>query len=197
MVKGWEWGIAERPTRGETESGDRHLIRAFPEGLLVAVIDGLGHGHEAAMASDRAIAHLKTTSHLDVSLLLRGCHQVLRETRGAVMTLATITRDSLTWLGVGNVEGILIRPGSRIYVTQRGGIVGHELPFLSPSTVPLTVGDTLLFATDGLANDLSSAFPHLEEESPQPAADYLLSHFGKDSDDALVLVGRYQEESAS
>ena len=43
-------------------------------------------------------------------LLLQRCHAALRNTRGAVMTVAWFDLDGarLRWTGVGNVEGRLV-----------------------------------------------------------------------------------------
>ena len=49
-----EWGIATRCRRGETTSGDLAVVTLLPEGVLVAGIDGLGHGDEAARAARKA-----------------------------------------------------------------------------------------------------------------------------------------------
>ena len=47
-----EWASAGMPLSGNhNESGDLHLIARFPDGALAAVMDGLGHGPEAAFAS--------------------------------------------------------------------------------------------------------------------------------------------------
>ena len=61
----------------------------------------------------------------------------------------------LTWLGVGNVEGLLVRADvlarpSRNAVLQRGGVVGYQLPPLRASVLAVGPGDTLIFATDGV-----------------------------------------------
>ena len=52
-----EWGSAgqalDESGRGE-ESGDLHVVAPFAGGALVAVIDGLGHGAEAAAAARAA-----------------------------------------------------------------------------------------------------------------------------------------------
>ena len=45
-----EWGVATRSRRGEAMNGDLGVVTVLPEGLLVAAIDGLGHGDEAAPA---------------------------------------------------------------------------------------------------------------------------------------------------
>jgi hypothetical protein len=46
-----------------------------------------------------------------------------------------------------------------------------------------------VLASDGIRNDFGSEVP-LEWE-PQAIADWLLSRYGKTTDDALVLVARY------
>ena len=48
-----EWGVASRALPGETRSGDLHVVESFAGGALVAAVDGLGHGEEAADAADR------------------------------------------------------------------------------------------------------------------------------------------------
>src|SRR5581483_5470340 len=122
-------------------------------------IDGLGHGPEAAEAAKAASAILHAHPNQPVVTLFEKCHEGLRRTRGAVMTLASFDArtSSLTWLGVGNVEGIVLRerPGggpSRESVTARGGVVGFQLPPLRPSTLAISPGDLLVMATDGIRN---------------------------------------------
>src|SRR5256885_16832155 len=53
-----EWGVAAAPLAGETESGDLHLVKPVGRGMLVAAVDGLGHGAEAAAAARTAVATL-------------------------------------------------------------------------------------------------------------------------------------------
>src|SRR5216684_973838 len=46
-----EWGVATLALPGEAQSGDRHLVKPVGSSVLVAVVDGLGHGAEAATAA--------------------------------------------------------------------------------------------------------------------------------------------------
>src|SRR4029077_2530979 len=101
-----------------------------------------------------------------------------------------------TWLGVGNVEGLLLhgdgpaRPGpGRAALVTRGGIVGSELPRLHPVVLPIAPGDTLIFATDGIREGFADGLSL--EAPPQHLADQILARHGKGTDDALVLVARY------
>ncbi len=69
--------------------GDLPLVQPFPNGALVAVVDGVGHGAEAAAAAHLAVATLRAHAQESILPLLRRCHETLRETRGVVLTLAS------------------------------------------------------------------------------------------------------------
>lgn len=195
----WSWleyGVAALALPGQAESGDLYVIKFFPNGALVAAVDGLGHGREAAAAAEIVVSTLE--AHADESLipLLRRCHDVLRLTRGVVMSLASFnTLDgTLTWLGVGNVEGILLRGDpavspQRESLLVRGGVVGGQLPGLSASILSLTPGDTLIFATDGIRREFVEQVT--ASDPPRRVADRILAQYAKGTDDALVLVARY------
>jgi negative regulator of sigma-B (phosphoserine phosphatase) len=190
-----EWGVAERAIPGERESGDLHVVEPFPDGVLVAVIDALGHGPEAAAAARVACATLQQHPSEPIAALAQRCHEQLRSTRGVVMTLVSIDAQSeaLTWLGIGNVEGCLVRAGTsaerrREAVLHRGGVVGFSLPAPRPATLPLAAGDLLILATDGIASGFVAG---AHRGTPQQIANDILARYGKTTDDALVLVARY------
>src|SRR5437868_5964588 len=52
---GIEWSVAARALPGQTVSGDQFLVKASNRGVLVGVIDGLGHGSEATRAAAAAV----------------------------------------------------------------------------------------------------------------------------------------------
>ena len=190
-----EWGVASRAMHGQAESGDRYVVVPAGDGVLVGVVDGLGHGVEASRAAARAVATLEAHIGETVLSAARRCHESLSGTRGVVMSLARFSPEdhTVTWLGVGNVEGWLLRqPPERAPdepLVLRGGVVGHLMPALIASIVPVSRDDTLIFATDGVADGFSALADR--QRSPQAIADAILSAHGKASDDALVLVARY------
>lgn len=191
-----EWGLATLALPGHVESGDRHVVQPFPNGVLVAAVDGLGHGEEAAAAAKLAVSILERHAQEEVIALLRRCHEALRGTRGVVMSLASFRApDSmLTWLGVGNVEGLLLREAAdsalrHAALVLRGGVVGAELPPLRVSVIPVMRGDTLIFATDGIREGFTERLAL--SDPPQELADRILARHAKGTDDALVLVARY------
>jgi negative regulator of sigma-B (phosphoserine phosphatase) len=190
-----EWGVAGFPGKGQQQSGDRYLVYPVAQGVLLAVVDGLGHGAEAAAAAELAVQTLQGHAVEAVTPLLQRCHETTRGTRGVVIGLASIDslRGTLTWLGVGNVEGVLVsrvdRRARQRMLLSRAGIVGAQLPSLAASVVPLTPGDLLILATDGIRSDAN--WQVILTDSPQKIADRILAEYSKGTDDALVLVSRY------
>ncbi|HEV8357958.1 MAG TPA: SpoIIE family protein phosphatase [Gemmatimonadales bacterium] len=191
-----EWGVAAAPLPGQAESGDVHVVRATDGGVLVAAVDGLGHGAEAAAAARRAAAMLAGAPGDSVISLVRRCHEALRGTRGVVMSLAAfdVRDETMTWLAIGNVDGVLVRAHSGASrpmeaVVMRSGVVGLRLPTLQASVTSILPGDLVVFATDGIERRFRDRM--IEGTNPQEVADRLMASYRKPTDDALVLVARY------
>jgi phosphoserine phosphatase RsbX len=189
-------GVAALTLAGQTACGDRHLVKPFPNGALVAVVDGLGHGPEAAAVAALAVRTLESHAGESVISLVRRCHDRLRGTRGAVISLVSYSaRDStIMWLGVGNVEGVLLRrrdstSQGRESLLLRGGVLGTELPALGAAVTPVSRGDILILATDGIRTEFAREV--ILTDPTQKIADRILASHRKPTDDALVLVSRY------
>src|SRR5262245_51831951 len=193
-------GVASFAPEDQVESGDLSVARCDPDRALLAAIDGIGHGKSAAVASRAAAGVLESFPNEPLVLLLQRCHEALRTTRGVVLSLASIDfqKCTLTWLGVGNVQGVLIRSGRVDHLANetlllRPGVVGSQLPVLQTATLPIAPEDTLAFATDGIRSDFSNdLFPH---ESPQRSADRILAKHCRGNDDALVFIARFMGSS--
>src|SRR5262249_38848037 len=143
------------------------IVVPTSNGTLVAVVDGLGHGADAAEAARIAISIIQKYAADPLIALIRHCHDSMRYTRGAVMSLAFFSRQNLlNCISIGNVQGVLFSArngGKHQSIIIRGGVVGSHLPPLQPVALPVSVGDTLIFATDGIRagfdEDLSMALP--------------------------------------
>lgn len=192
-------GVAGRALPGQGASGDREVIRGFADGVLLAAVDGLGHGAEAAEAARRACTTLERNPGESVIGLLKRCHADLAGTRGVALSLASLdVRDgTLTWVGVGNVDGVLWQRDGAGHVTRsglltRGGVVGAQLPPLRAEVMAVGPGDVLVFATDGIAPEYSDRM--LLTQPPQMLADRILAQHSRATDDALVMVVRFLME---
>lgn len=190
------WAVAEAPYANEPESGDRCVVVPTAEGVLIAAVDGAGHGADAAAAAKLAAETLQVHAlESPIGLLLR-CHEELKGSRGAVMTIAFIhLRDrTLTWVGVGNVEAVLFH-GLGQYRTRpdrallRNGVIGYRLPPVRAEVLQLKPFDTLIIVTDGIKPNFDDGLALGEDL--QSIADGILARHHNPTDDALVVVVRY------
>ena len=191
-----EWGVATRNRRGEAVNGDLGVVAVLPEGLLVAAIDGLGHGGEAARAAREAGEVVRERASEELVPLIECCHDALRNTRGAVIGLAFMShvRRTMTWLGVGNIEGLVLSADPSAlqpkgHLALGSGVLGHELPSVRIATLDVRPGDVLILATDGV----EAAFADSVDisGSAQDISERILAVHWKPIDDALVLAVRY------
>ena len=201
-MSGIEWAVAAAPLLANPcDSGDRHVVTPLAGGELVVVADGIGHGPEAAAAAQLAIGIARYSVRDSPIALLRKCHAELHATRGAVMSVAFFDHAdrTMTWTGVGNVEGVLVRANPRHdphreRLLLRGGVVGHELPPLAATVLGIEAGDTLVLATDGVRPGFEAQLS--PQVPPQSLANLILARHRTGTDDALVLVARYRGDGA-
>lgn len=194
-----EWSVASRPLPGQLASGDDAVaVEVDGRAAVFGVIDGLGHGPDAASAAARAAAVVGLHAGEPLDKVLGACHRELTSTRGAAMTLARIDFDvdTLTWVGVGNVTAALVaRTPSGVaatsFVRLVSGIIGFQMPRLPiPEAVDVRPGHLLVMASDGVTED------HLDgldfAASADAIANRILGEHTRVSDDALVLVARHR-----
>jgi hypothetical protein len=118
-----------------------------------------------------------------------------------VLTLVSLNAldRTITWCGVGNVEGVLLRADPRASpahenVLLRGGLIGAQLPEIYANVVPVMPGDLLVLASDGIRPDFELDI--VVKNPPQRIADGILQKYFKGTDDAMVLVVRYLGDEA-
>jgi hypothetical protein len=182
---------AAHPYPTEVVSGDVWHVDRIPTGVRLAVIDGLGHGPDAATAAERARGVLAAAPEADAEEALRLCHEALRGTRGAAIGIAMIEPDanSVTYAGVGNVEARLVNPGRSTSLPSARGIVGSVLPTVRPVVALLGDAWVLLVHTDGVSDRMDvSDLPDAADIGPQRLADAILARWGRHTDDATIVV---------
>lgn len=188
---GMSLGLIHQPIIGETTCGDAYLLLDRGSFVLVAVADGLGHGPGAAEASTRAIAYLESRADQPVQMLLEGCHQALRGTRGAVVAIARIERAQrqLVHAGLGNIETRVVTAHKVYRPVTVNGIVGHQARKFRSETIPFEPGDLLIMHTDGISDrfEISTA---ARGRDPQLLASQIAHEHGRHHDDQLLLILR-------
>lgn len=182
-----------RPYPGETANGDTWTAQWHGGVCRIAVIDGLGHGPAAAVAAERARDLLAAHPALAPEEALRACHQALHGTRGAVISIARIDLETrqVIYAGVGNVEAQLWQGGRTQRLVAQRGIVGVTLPTPRPVAYALERVWLLLLHTDGVSARFNvERLREATSPTPQPLAAAVLAGWGRDTDDATVVVAR-------
>jgi hypothetical protein len=189
-----EVGVLGRPYPGERVSGDHAGWVWTEEALVVGVADGLGHGPEARLAADLAVEALSAHAHLSPEALLARCDTQLRGTRGAALGVVRWERRGgrLEHACLGNITTLLCRPGQVEPLPCTPGALGlpSRTPRASPYTSQLLPGGLLVLHTDGLSTRTTVEDLVLLRRHPLVVAHALLRRYGKEHDDALVLVAR-------
>ncbi len=182
-----EIGAAGRPAKGESVSGDAWLVKEFPDGALVAVVDGLGHGPLAAEAARAVTDFLASQPWTDLAVLLKDCSAAVAHTRGAALALlhVDVSAMRLRHCGVGNVDVTAIgrQPARPVSLP---GVVGARIRKVVETTHTLHAGDRLAVFTDGISSrfDLSQ----YRGASAQDTAEQILAQWSMSHDDATCVV---------
>jgi serine phosphatase RsbU (regulator of sigma subunit) len=184
--------VAARPYPGETVSGDAWQVDWDGAVCRITVVDGLGHGSQAAAAAMAAVAALAVEPALNPVDAVHCCHDALKGTRGAALLVASIdlSRAQLTVAGAGNVEGRLYQDGAAKHLVTDRGIVGSVLPRVRQVELELAPDWLILICTDGIKQrfDVHSLLD--VTLGGNELAQSVLDGWGRTTDDATVLVAQ-------
>lgn len=188
-----EWSVATRPAEGHADSGDFSCVRDLGDGVLLVVVDVLGHGSDAAKAARRFLDVIEVEPIGDLAALFARCDALLRSDRGAVMTAVLVRTNEplIRYLGVGNVQAVVVRGDNRAkreWLLIRSGVLGNGIGPLEARTLPVLPGDVVVLATDGVHAAYASSIDPLQ--TVDRIARAVLDTHATGKDDALVLAAR-------
>jgi anti-sigma regulatory factor (Ser/Thr protein kinase) len=185
-------GVVCLPKPGEVVCGDAWAIEGVGGHCRALVVDGLGHGPDAAAASREAVNALRKHPHLEPAELIEVAHGVLRSTRGAAMAVAQFDfAQAIKYSGIGNIAGVVMTPNSDRHLVSHSGIVGHEMRKVQEFVYPWSQDALLVLNSDGLVTHWSlSHYPGLISRDPSLIAGVLYRDFTRGRDDVTVLVVR-------
>jgi serine phosphatase RsbU (regulator of sigma subunit) len=161
---------------------------------LVVLVDGLGHGAEAAEASTEAVRVVRESAELEPAALISVLHGALRATRGAAMAVALVhhARRTLVFAGIGNVSAAVhTGDGGSRSLASHNGTVGHSLRKVQEFHYDWPVDGTLLLHTDGINTRWRlDGYPGLLRHDPLLLAGILFRDAARGRDDATVVALR-------
>jgi negative regulator of sigma-B (phosphoserine phosphatase) len=160
------------------------LVREHGSGVLVAVVDALGHGPRAAEVAQRSTAWLATAKQGESVAMMEGLHDELRGSRGAAALLLMLSSRGVDACSVGNVE-LRSSSGSLPFVLTPG-VLGLRLRAPRSCFSSARVSERLVLFSDGLSGrfDLKNEL----HRTPAELATKLFSNHRHAHDDATVVV---------
>jgi negative regulator of sigma-B (phosphoserine phosphatase) len=174
------------PKIGEHANGDAVLVRRTESNqLMLAVIDGLGHGPNAAKASQLAVTWLQTTDlEQPLAIIMQGLHATLHDTRGAAGTLCVLRGDTLEGCAVGNVQFSCIN--GTVPMVLSSGVLGQRMPNLRVCEAVLRPGIRIAVFSDGISTKFR--LDESRQLRPQQACELAIERHRKKEDDATILI---------
>jgi hypothetical protein len=181
------------PVAGERDCGDSWIIVDGRERTLVAVVDGLGHGMEAAVASSEAVRVIRERPDASPAVLVEAVHGALRSTRGAAIAIAEVrpAQGTLAFAGVGNVSAAIHGRSGPRNLASHNGTVGHVMRKVQQFEYEWPEKATLVLHTDGVNTRWRlDGYPGLTLRDPSLLAALLFRDAARGRDDATVVVAR-------
>jgi anti-sigma regulatory factor (Ser/Thr protein kinase) len=189
-----ETGVVCLAFPGEHACGDAWATRPTPDGISLIVVDGLGHGADAARTADQALAFYQRETSCAPGRLLELMHPALRHTRGAAVAVAEVDLEKglVRYAGVGNIAAAIVSPGRSRSLVSVNGTVGHVMPRTAREFhEPFPDGATLVLTSDGISSrwDVSNQ-PALLGRHPALLAGSIYRDHARGRDDLTVLAVR-------
>ncbi|HEX6101347.1 MAG TPA: SpoIIE family protein phosphatase [Thermoanaerobaculia bacterium] len=187
----WVVGGINVPLQGEEICGDAWVVRCHDAGLDAMVVDGLGHGPEAAKAAAAAATAFLARTGRSPSESLDAADAALQSTRGAAMGVAVIDLHGgkVSFAGIGNTVAIVVTRDVAQHLVSFGGIVGKRNIHLREFTSPWSGDSMFVGHSDGIGTRWSlTSYPGLSACHPSLIAGVLYRDFARGRDDASVLV---------
>jgi len=103
-----------------TECGDTGVIKVFDNKCFLGLVDALGHGYEASRIASLAREYLEANFRDNLTVIMRGLHEHIGKTRGAVAALCCVNIDTgdLTYTGIGNIMVKVMGPRAFTFVAR-------------------------------------------------------------------------------
>jgi anti-sigma regulatory factor (Ser/Thr protein kinase) len=177
---------------GETVSGDGSYFKNSENLLKFIIADGLGHGKDANIAVNEAVASFKICPYDSPCDIIRYLHQDVRKTRGLVATIVVIDieKTTISIAGVGNISAKLIGPVLSKTHLAYNGIIGHNIPnTMNDQVLSFSEYNQLILCSDGMRSrwDLSK-HPGINRCDPSILAAAIYKDFGRQTDDMSAVI---------
>jgi anti-sigma regulatory factor (Ser/Thr protein kinase) len=186
-----EVGAVCLPKAGEEVVGDGWSLENSGDYRTILLIDGLGHGPNAARATRAATEAFAAHASATPAALMQICHRALATTRGAAGAAARVVAAKRhgTFAAVGNISCRVESTGERRQLVAHSGTLGHVMRRVQEFEFDFPPDALLILHSDGLATHWTSAdYPGLVAKHAGLIAGVLYRDHDRGSDDVTVVV---------
>lgn len=187
------FGVVCLPMPGEQVCGDTWAVETFPNATKIMVADGLGHGPEAFKAANICQRIFHDFKKSEFKNIITEMHTSLKSLRGAAVSMAEFNYDQrkISYIGVGNISGIVCSKEKVHRMISHGGTVGYMSPRMQEFVFDLELNSLLILYSDGIHSQLNlKIYPNLLAHHPSLIAGVIYRDFCRKKDDSTVLVIR-------
>ena len=188
-----ELGAVLAPYPGEQVCGDNWTWEGAESGHTIMLVDGSGHGSEAARAADIAVRTFHENVGANCEIIVERIHRALAPTRGGALAVARIDAAAgvVRFVGLGNISALVVSAGKPRHMVSHNGTAGHVAPRIREFTYEYVGEPMVILHSDGLTSrwDLAT-YPGLTAQHPSLVAGVLLRDHRRGRDDASVVAMR-------
>jgi anti-sigma regulatory factor (Ser/Thr protein kinase) len=191
---GFAWAGVALAAPGELVSGDGWAVSPSGDQVSVMVVDGLGHGPDAAQVADSALREFDARPAGTPAAVLGRLHEALRGTRGAAAAVASLdaAAGSIVFAGAGNIAGRIISGTEDRSLLSQHGTVGVQVRRTQDLHYPWPDHAILVLHSDGVATrwTLEGSAGLLRCDLAVIAAWLIRDHSRGRDDATVVVIGR-------
>lgn len=189
----FEVGAINLPHPAEKVSGDGWAAHDVDGNLSILVVDGLGHGPEAAEAADLALATFSEHREENPALLLELTHDALRHSRGAAGAVAQVRPQErrVVYAGIGNIRGMVLTGAGHHDLASHDGTLGLRAQRIREFVYDWAPNSLLIVMSDGVTGRVQlESYPGLVVRAAPLVSAVLMRDFRRGTDDATVVAVR-------
>lgn len=190
-IQDLRFGVSQHSLHNDPACGDIWSLAILGQRISALIIDGLGHGEDAEVASRAGEGAFQHHPFESAELLFDDMHHAMKGTRGGAAALVQFDAASsgLRFVGIGNIGATLIDVEKTRGLASHPGIVGLQFRKAQGFDHSQVNGQLLVMYSDGLQSRWNLRdYPGLIYRHPAVIAAVLHRDYCRGSDDVTVLV---------
>jgi len=185
------FGATQFSLHDDPACGDAWELAFDGQRIAALLLDGLGHGPDAARAARAGTEAFARNPFAAPAVTMADMHQAMSGTRGGAGGMAQYDGHSSTlrFVGIGNIAARIVAAGASRGLASHPGIIGVQFRKAHTFEYAQTGGQLLIMHSDGLQSRWRMEdYPGLWQRHPAVITALLHRDFCRGNDDVTVLA---------